>query len=94
MAGKGRKATRLPRPFLITVWSLILLGMLSMCAVPAVFDEGECPPPCDGPGIAASGVLFTGVTFLMVAKAVWVWWVQFHRPPPIPDRPDEQPYRR
>ena len=68
---RSRSPSRLPRPFVIGVWSASIIGVLLMWFAIPLFGL-ECEPPCDGLAYVAVGILQLGIVVLIVAKLTWV----------------------
>ena len=68
---RSRSSSRLPRLFVLGVWSVTIVGFLLLWFSSPLFDL-ECESPCDGPAYAALGVLELGILVLTVAKLSWI----------------------
>ena len=73
MAKNLRSASwsRLPRPFVLSVWSVTIACFLLLWFVIPTFDH-DCLSPCDGYAYAALGVLEVGIALLILAKLLWI----------------------
>jgi hypothetical protein len=64
---RSASQSRLPRPFVLSVWSVTIACFLLLWFVISTFDH-DCLSPCDGSAYAALGVLEVGIAPLIVAK--------------------------
>jgi hypothetical protein len=68
---RSASRSRLPRPFVLSVWSVTIACFLLLWFVMPTLDH-DCLSPCDGYAYAALGVLELGIALLILAKLLWI----------------------
>jgi hypothetical protein len=68
---RSASRSRLPRPFVLCVWSVTIACFLLLWFVMPTLDH-DCLSPCDGYAYAALGVLELGIALLILAKLLWI----------------------
>jgi hypothetical protein len=65
--GPIKITSRLPRRYVLGVWSVTIVGFLLLWFAIPLFDL-ECESPCDEPAYVALGFLELGIVVLVVAR--------------------------